>query len=462
MNNRTLLSIVKSWRAAESSENTLDELRLWIDQINADTQVKIQKVSLEDCLPWFYDWEEGCIRNQDHSFFTITGCCLWQSNDERLACQPVILQKEIGILGIICQEFNGIMHFLMQAKIEPGNVNKVQISPTLQATKSNFTQKHGGRRPPYLDYFLNASRYELVVDQLQSEQSSRFIGKRNRNILVRVEEPIPVLPSYRWMTLGQIKRLMREDNLVNMDTRTVLSGIPYYKLDLSPEMPPANFADRALFRSIWNRSGENQLSPLYFYINNYKMFSETRRELLPLHRLPGWSMRGNTFVSEYPHPFKVVFCDITMEGREVKHWTQPLFEANGKAVFGLICCEDAGTLKFLVKAKPEVGCFDYIEIGPTIQLEALASAENRDVITQFFIDRINQGQGIIFDQLLSEEGGRFYQEQNRNILLRVDLSELPALPNGYFFLDYRTLNELVQVNNVLNIQLRDLLSLLEA
>ena len=46
--------------------------------------------------------------------------------------------------------------------------------------------------------------------------------------------------------------------------------------------------------------------------------------------------------------------------------------------------------------------------------------------------------------------------------MKIDESELPDLPEGYFLLDYRTLNELVQINNVLNIQLRNLLSLLEA
>ena len=55
----------------------------------------------------------------------------------------------------------------MQAKIEPGNINKIQLSPTIQATKSNFTQKHGGRKPNYLEYFLNAVDHEIIVDQIQ-------------------------------------------------------------------------------------------------------------------------------------------------------------------------------------------------------------------------------------------------------------------------------------------------------
>lgn len=454
----TLKSITRSW-GSDSSISPSSDILQWVNERNASTEVEISKIPLEECSSWFYDSTEGCIRNEGRSFFTITG--LQGSNFD----QPIIVQDEIGYLGIICHEFDGAMHFLMQAKIEPGNVNCVQISPTIQATKSNFTQKHGGRRPPYLDYFLNASKYEIVVDQIQSEQSSRFLKKRNRNIILRVDDEIPVLPTHRWMTLGQIKRLMRENNLVNMDTRTVLSCIPFSKIQLTPceqEKLSASFSDKPLFRSVFEGVTENPLPEVYQYINNAKMFTEEVPKLIPLDKLENWEMQDGELVCKHPYPFKVVFCDISIEGREVKRWTQPLFEAMGVATFGLICVEDEGILKFVVRAAPEAGCFDLLELGPTVQQEAVESFQKEDAMTRFFWARLNTGKGIMFDHLLSEEGGRFYHEQNRNVLLRVNRDELPPLPEGYFLLDYKTLNELEQVNNTLNIQLRNLLSLLEA
>lgn len=205
--------------------------------------------------------------------------------------QPVILQNEIGYLGIICKEIDGVLHFLMQAKIEPGNLNKIQLSPTIQATKSNFTQKHGGKKPKYLDYFINAADYEIIVDQIQSEQSSRFYKKRNRNIIIKVDEDIPLEKNFKWMTLGQIKRLMRRDNIVNMDTRTVLSCIPYYAhtLDretLSKMKHAAN--DAALVASVFDTHGEAMIPRIYQYINNVKMFEETTDALVPLSALSSW------------------------------------------------------------------------------------------------------------------------------------------------------------------------------
>ena len=456
--NDTLMNITRSWSERNSKVTSTQELLSWVVKRNTETAVEIHKTTLNKSAPWFYDPTEGCIRNENRSFFTIAGL---QGEDFE---QPIILQQEIGYLGIICKEIGGVMHFLMQAKIEPGNVNCVQISPTIQATKSNFTQKHGGKKPPYLDYFLDASKYEIVVDQIQSEQSSRFLKKRNRNIILRVEDDVPVLPSHRWMTLGQIKRLMREDNLVNMDTRTVLSCIPFSKIRLNEQGKTELselFSDKLLFQSVFEGTSDNPLPAIYQYINNAKMFAEGDPKLVPLDRLDSWEMRDGELVCKHPYPFKVVFCDIAIEGREVRRWTQPLFEATGIATFGLICVEDEGLLKFLVRAAPEVGCFDGLELGPTVQQEAVESFQKEDAVTRFFWDRLNAGCGVMFDHLLSEEGGRFYHEQNRNVLLRVEQEELPALPEDYFLLDFKTLNELVQVNNTLNIQLRNLLSLLE-
>ena len=468
MMDQTILSIVRSWSETNHCMHELPDILEWIRLRNETVTVDIKKSRLEDSDNWYYSPDEGCIRNKSGSFFKITGIRRYMPGEDpsdppTVTEQPIILQPEIGYLGIICKEFDGIMHFLMQAKIEPGNVNKIQISPTIQATKSNFTRKHGGNAPAYLEYFLDTKKYEVVVDQIQSEQASRFYKKRNRNIIIRVEDDIPVLQSHMWMTLGQIKQLMHIENLVNMDTRTVLSCIPYERIAGSDEAEAHGkyFGDRALYRSIFRNDYDHSLRQIYHYINDRKMFDESRLEFIPLHELENWEWKDDEFVCKKPYPFSVVFCDIEIEGREVRKWSQPLIKAAGIATFGLLMCEDKGVLKFVIKAKPEIGSFDVVELGPTVQREAVTD-EPEDEICRFFMDLAKRGEGVVFDNLLSEEGGRFLHEQNRNILIRTDIEKLPELPEGYFLVDFRTLNDLVQINNMLNIQLRNLLSLLEA
>jgi len=442
--------------------NQLEDILSWVEKLNQTVHVSIRKNTLEDSHFWFYDEKTGEITNQNHSFFQIKGIqCV---NDGIVVTeQPIIIQDEIGYLGMICHEFDGVMHFLIQAKIEPGNINKIQLSPTIQATKSNFMQRHGGKRPAYLEYFMSASRYKIIVDQLQSEQSSRFYKKRNRNIIIEVEEDVPLYPSYKWMTLGQLKELMRWDNLVNMDTRTVISCLPFVYMDdrkLNSFLPVEELTDEALFRSMRNKKRIYGSIPyLYQYINNCKMFKKIECRLVPLYSLKRWHMRNGEFVCEDPYSFKMIFCDIEIEGREVQHWTQPLFEATGIATFALFTCVDNGIRKFLIQAKEEIGCFDQIELGPTIQRE-YGNSKNISIIDQIFDRHMDNKMGICFDGLLSEEGGRFYCEQNRNLIIEIDEAEICELPSGYFWLDYYTLNSLISVNSTLNIQLRNLLAIL--
>ncbi len=457
-----MLSILKSWATKTGNVSSTDEILRWIKDLNNTIKVNIKKDSLENSTFWYYDWDNGSIVNKNNSFFSIQGM-QWINNNQILAEHPIIVQDEIGYLGIICKEIDGVTNFLMQAKIEPGNINKIQISPTIQATKSNFMQKHGGKKPAYLDYFLNATNYDIIVDQIQSEQSSRFYKKRNRNIIIKVNNDVELLPNFKWMTLGQIKELMKYENLVNMDTRTVISCIPFslytYEKDEIDELDKI-FSDSSLLKSML--FGENKISYIYHSINNYKMFDDSIVKLVSLNQLKNWQMVNNEYICNDEYHFKVIFCDIAIEGREVQQWTQPLFEAYGIATFGLITYEDNGTKKFIIKLKSEIGCFDKAELGPTIQNESTEKQIINNCIDELFWNNVNSKTNIVFDNLLSEEGGRFYCEQNRNIIVNVNKESIKDLPKNYLSVDYKTLNYLIQANNVVNIQLRNLISLLEA
>lgn len=454
-----IVEILRSWQTTENPMNSVEDILAWVEQKNRTTKVSIEKNPYDYTGFWHYDQEKGEIRNPNGSFFQIRG--IRKQWADKVQEQPIMIQNEIGYLGIIAKRFEGMLYFLMQAKIEPGNVNKIQISPTIQATKSNFTQAHGGKAPAYLEFFKDKHKYEILVDQIQSEQSSRFFGKRNRNIILIIDEDVPVLDSHKWMTLGQIKALMKYDNLVNMDTRTVLSCIPFSVNSLSAEdlaLARGLFQRESLFQSMFRGSPRENLARIYSYINDYKMYDDSHAEFVDIFAMPDWQLRNGALQSDGGE-FKVVFCNIEIEGREVVQWQQPLFEATGESVFGLIYCEEDGKMQFLVRARPEIGCFDKIELGPSVQLAPGETAENH--IDRHFLKQLEDGENVDFQGLFSEEGGRFYHEENRNVIMRVQKDSLAPLPDGYFWVDFQTLNLLTQVNNCLNIQLRNLLSVLD-
>ncbi len=435
----------------EKTLHSFEDILFWIENQKRTQNVSIDKISLEECRPWYYDEETGRIENSEGGFFQISGI-EGHTKEEGIITQPIIIQKEIGFLGIVCKKINSVWHFLMQAKIEPGNINYVQISPTLQATKSNFTRKHGGKEPLYLDLFLNMKKEDILVDQIQSEQSSRFLGKRNRNVIIKTEKDIEESPSHRWMSLRQIKECMRYDNLVNMDTRTVLSCIPYVFM-----IDSVNGYSEEFINSMSSIS-RNDIIEVYKRINDHKMFYSSEVKLVPLFSLKDWEYRNNTIRHKDIYPFEVIFCKLNIEGREVTKWNQPLFASLGAATFGLLCCINDGKYEVLVQIKPEIGGFDLVELGPSVQ-EEYGNENKRDSVADSFFELLNDDKNIVFDIVLSEEGGRFYHEQNRNVIIMVDKNEINYNPEKYVWVSLGTLNALTQINNCLNIQLRNLLML---
>ena len=169
---------------------SLKNVKDWIKFQYDEVLVNIEKIPFHKLKKWKYDNIQEVLVHESGHFFSIQGIRV-ATNWGRISswCQPIINQPEIGILGIIAKNFDGVMHFLLQAKVEPGNINYVQLSPTLQATKSNYNRVHEGQTPEYLEYFLDENK-KVIIDQLQSEQGGRFLQKRNRNIIILIEDEI--------------------------------------------------------------------------------------------------------------------------------------------------------------------------------------------------------------------------------------------------------------------------------
>ena len=151
--------------------------------------------------------------------------------------QPIINQPEIGILGILVKEFDGVLHCLMQAKMEPGNLNLLQLSPTVQATRSNYTRVHQGEpRCRYLEYFAGAAAAAGCSSTCCSPSRARgSCASATATWSSRSTDDVPVHDDFCWLTLGADRAsCCSVDNLINMDARTVLSCLP------SPQRPPSS------------------------------------------------------------------------------------------------------------------------------------------------------------------------------------------------------------------------------
>lgn len=463
------LVFLKSVFQKEGSFKKTQEIIEWLKFINQQVNVSITKTTFKDLDQWNFDEKSGNLRHKSGKFFSIDGINIktnWGKITEWE--QPIINQPEIGYLGLITKEFDGVLHFLMQAKIEPGNVNYVQLSPTLQATRSNYSQVHKGNKPHYLEYFQNAKPNQILLDQLQSEQGARFLKKRNRNIIIKVEEDVPVYDNFTWLTLGQLKKLMNYDNLVNMDTRTVISGIPYGSFK-SEVIDFFNFftnksdqinTNKSFLKSALSNSGSlHSIENIITFITHLKSVFDLDVNQVNLKKLNKWIYGESEIYHEEHKYFKVIAVNVEIGNREVVKWSQPMIEPSQEGLCAFVCKEINGILHFAVQVKLECGNHDIIEFAPTVQCLTGNYRQTKEGMLPF-LDYVLKAkpENTIFDTLQSEEGGRFYREQNRNMIV-IAGDEIPVeLPEKYIWMTLNQIYTFLKFNNYLNIQARSLIA----
>lgn len=455
--------IIRSLLTNTNPFNSTEDIRQWIENRNREVEVKVERIPFSDMKLWHSD-ADGCIHHDSGRFFSIVGIDINTDYGENHHWrQPIILQPEVGYLGILTKEIDGVLYCLMQAKIEPGNVNCVQISPTLQATKSNYSRVHSGKSPNYLEYFVNAKPENIILDQLQSEQGARFMRKRNRNIIIKVDEDVPVLDDFRWMTLGQVKELMRYDNLVNMDTRTVLSGLKIsdFVTPLGGLKGMSQFGKDMILSSETNHAYINTREHLS-WLTSLKAKYDLFVDFCPVLDMPGWKKTDMEIIRQDKRYFRIIGVNVIIANREVASWCQPLVEPMQQGLCAFIIKKINGVYHFLVQAKLECGNFDVFELAPTVQCLIGNLYDDSDPVKPAFSDYILNvsKEQIIYDTLQSEEGGRFYKEQNRNMIVEVGDDFPLELPERYTWMTLRQIYKFLRFNNYLNIQARSLISAL--
>lgn len=115
---------------------------------------------------------------------------------------------------------------LIQAKMEPGNFDVLEMAPTVQCITGSY------RKPeyevPFLDLFLNQNdNCKILYDALQSEEGGRFYHEENRYMVIDVQDmDIADLPNeYIWITLNQAKTFIKFNNYFNIELRSIIASI---------------------------------------------------------------------------------------------------------------------------------------------------------------------------------------------------------------------------------------------
>lgn len=469
------LEFLRSALCTHGAHMSTEDFLVWLAKRKESIGVNITKIPFAEMDHWGFDPDTHNLKHSSGRFFTIEGIEVETNLGIKPRwTQPIINQNEIGYLGIIAKKMDGVLHFLMQCKVEPGNINFVQLSPTLQATKSNYSQVHKGNPPLYLEYFLkkNRHKHKILLDQLQSEQGARFLKKRNRNIIIEVDEDVPLEDDFCWLTLGQIHTLLKLDNVINMDTRTVISGIPFgsygqevisfYDVLRTSFNSGMEYETSMLYSAIENNNHLHSSAEIISWFTELKSQSELSLRRIPLKDLDEWNISDTEITHKDNKYFKVIGVRAEISNREVASWTQPIVESVQHGLIAFVVKKINGVYHFLVQAKLEAGNHDILEMAPTVQCLTGNYRKGLDEYVPPFLDYVLESlerpECVLYSTHQSEEGGRFYREQNQNIIIEAEEDFAETLPDNYIWMTMNQLKLFIRFNNYINIQARSLIS----
>jgi len=471
-------ALLRSALAVEGAFLTVDEFLAWFATRGKANRFLVEEIPFAELDKWHFTGTPCRLVHASGKFFSVEGLRVKTTYGLiRQWDQPIINQPEIGILGILVKEFDGVYCCLMQAKMEPGNVNTIQLSPTVQATKSNYTQVHQGKLPLYLEYFIDRKKATVLIDQLQPEQGARFLGKRNRNMVVEVTSDVPVHEDFCWLTVGQIRRLLEIPNLVNMDARTVISCMPLVGDSLRREASRGpkygsgalDAARRRLTRfhkallesMITTDSSVHSEREIISWYVEMKSRYDLSVESISLDKIEAWVRTPREIRHVTGKYFSVIAVSVEAGSREVVKWTQPLLKQTGLGLVGFIAQEINGVLHFLVRGNVEPGNRDVMLMGPTVAcsswIEGVQRKEDLPFLADLFLEA--QPEWIRYAAVQSEEGGRFYHFQNRYMIVELLEGVRLDLPENFVWLTLGQITDFAK-HGYFNIEARNLLSCL--
>lgn len=261
---------------------------------------------------------------------------------------------------------------------------------------------------------------------------------------------------------------MHHNNLVNMDTRTVISGIPFGSFE--PEVVDffnylgykSNSKDtqKAFLKSALSDNGSfHSIENIITFITQFKSVYDLYIKQIPVSEMVHWIVGDDEIYHETQKYFKVIAVAVEIGNREVVKWSQPMIEPAQEGLCAFVCKEINGILHFAVQAKLECGNHDVIEFAPTVQCLTGNYRQTKEGALPF-LDYVLKAkcENIVFDTLQSEEGGRFFREQNRNMIVIAGDEVSVELPDKYIWMTLNQLYTFLKFNNYLNIQARSLIA----
>jgi len=198
-------------------------------------------------------------------------------------------------------------------------------------------------------------------------------------------------------------------------------------------------------------------APILAWCEKLRNSIQFKADLIGLDQVRDWSRDEQGNVRHKSGQFfgiEGVRIESASDLREVKSWDQPIYTQLDGGLLGLVARETAQSgVEFLLHAKAEPGNIGILQLGPTVQStwSNVRRAHAGKLPPMVEVLTAKAGVRIVYRAEHNEEGGRFWQKSNENVVAFVDDERVIETDLTMFcWSSLGQIKELALMDNVLN------------
>ena len=366
--------------------NTVADLQSYLQSTIGDSQFELTPVPFSAQDAW--QPTNGMLSHKTGGFFHVIGLQHTDTGRQHLA----LYQPQSALTGLLVCRQNNQWYVMVQARIEPGNIGIGQYGPTIQSTPANYMRLHGGKATPYLDCFMGINPHaQPIAATTHFDLGKRYYQKDKTVSYVETTHLLPTEENMIWTPLPVLAQALALDNFINTDLRTFIAVMDWDVLTLKNTLPkPAKLNAAVLYDS-------------HKGLTNYR--------IIPINDLVNWQFGQTGVEATQGQGVDAPVYHVTCTNREVNSWYQPLFRTGGQGLVVLLVRQASRGLEYLLSIHPEWGINGQLAVHPSF----VWYGEERNPDNDPDFKEIS----ILADTIQSEEGGRFYKDENRYRVLEV-------------------------------------------
>ncbi|MFC3878633.1 NDP-hexose 2,3-dehydratase family protein [Algoriphagus namhaensis] len=406
------MELVKTCKAGELID--------FLENTKASSAYSLKEVTLSSQNHWKI--LNGVMSHVSKGFFQVIGLRNRQiPEDEKL----MLYQPQSALTGLIICKMEDEIFVLLQARVEPGNTGIIQYGPTIQSTPANYLKLHGGRATAYVENFTSFyPGCHLITHSMQHDLGSKYYQKSKTHHYLLADKMIPTQENMIWASILAIKGVLMKGNFLNADLRSLLAVFDW--------------------DGFW-RNQHRSLKPLPMPPSDPSKL--TQYEMIPLEDLTQWEISDKGVVPRQGHANSIGIYHFAATTREVKAWSQPLYQMEGIGLAQLLYYGSEGKNEFLVRFDHEWGISTESALYPSY----LSSPENPNPNPPLKTGK------VVSEIIQCDEGGRFHTNDIRYEVRKVE--QKIAIDNG-FWLEADQLIHYLKASNICSFQMRCISSLL--